>query len=119
MSRELNSIQKQITYASTSSTYVGSIPMNAYIVDIVIPVKTAFNATGDDKIYVGTSSDAGKYVDGASVNSAGFATVTKTSDAAGILSTSEQTLIYAQYVPGSTDATAGSAQVCITYAYND
>jgi hypothetical protein len=119
MSRELNSIQLSLTYATTSQTSIGMLPANAYIVDIVIAVSTAFNATGDDKIYIGTSADYDKFVNGAAVTAAGFATVTKLAAAAGVQSATAQTEIFAQYIPGGTDATAGAALINVMYAYNE
>lgn len=115
MAATTGSIAKNLTYASTSNTFVGNIPANSILTQIRVLVGTAFNSGGADIIEVGISTDIDKYADNVDVSATGSASVTLLNVGA-VISTTSPTAIYAKYTPANTSPTAGSAYVVVEYA---
>jgi len=109
-------LQAAFTYASTSSFEIGYLPPNAYITDITVLVSTDFTAGIID---IGDSATANKYVNDASLNVAGKATVASTTAWGVVQSTNDQTLVKGIVVIAGTGITAGAARVIVSYAYVD
>lgn len=109
-----HAIIKNFTYATTTSTKVGSIPANAVIVNISVLVNTAFDSA-PDFLSIGDSSTADKYTNDVNIASVGAATVTRKAASFGVLSSANSTDIYAIVVPGGSSPTAGDLDVVIEY----
>jgi hypothetical protein len=110
----LGAISKNLTYASTTATLVGSLPPNAVPIQVIVTVGTAFNAGTTNVIDVGTSGTANAFANDVDVSSTGSATVTLASTGA-VQSTTQSTDIYATFIPSGTAASAGSGYVTMVY----
>ena len=115
----LGYLRLTLAYSSTTATFIGNLPTNASIRTIDVNVVTAFNATGIDQVDIGTSATPEKFAANVDVSTAGKATVTHAAGGLGVQSTADPTAIYALYTPGSTDATSGSAEITITFTYDE
>jgi len=118
MANDLKYLNKEILFTDTTAITVGSIPSNAYVVDIIVNVETLFNSGGADTIDIGTVADPDHFVDGVVVSATGKASVTLLNG--GIVQNSnDPTIVQAIYIPAATAPSAGKAKITVLYAYNE
>jgi hypothetical protein len=112
----LSAITTTIAYTNASAVSIGTLPVNAQIIDINIDVTTAFDAGTTNTVTVGNTGTAAAYVAATSVGSTGRARVATTgvySAWAGTGSAElDATVTFSQT---GTAATAGAARVTIVY----
>ena len=92
---------------------MGSLPPNSQIIDIQVPVTTAFDSSGTDLVIVGISSDDNRYATAIDVSSAGAASVTQL--IFGVEDVNASTEVFAEYNQSVTDAAAGACTVIMSY----
>jgi hypothetical protein len=101
-----------LTYTDTSVAELFTLPANADIVGITVDVKTAFNDSGTDVVDIGKSGTTSHFINDLSVTATGQ-TLTGFSNF-GDVGSSEITVV-GLYAGQTGDATAGSADVIITW----
>ena len=109
-------ITSTITYADTTAALLGSLPYGAYVSQIRVLVTEAFNDGTSNVIDVGISGTANYFANDVDVSSIGVASVTEAKSGV-VVSTSNDTDVYAKFVAGGAGASAGSAKIVITYNF--
>lgn len=110
--------QASVTFETTTSTAVATLPTGAYLVDIYLNVTTAFDDGTSAVLDIGTAADADAYVDNLDVTSAGFHRLGDAADmptGATLTTLTEETTVNALVTLGST-ATEGEATIVFVYA---
>jgi len=116
----LHYFRKRINYNDpglAAGVYFGTLPAGAMINTVHARVNTAFNAGTTNPLNVGTTATGGEILPAAT-----FTATTGVKDgtaAARALSFATDTDLYISYVPTGTAATAGQADVLLTYAPNN
>lgn len=97
-----------------SGVLMGTVPSGAQITDIVVNVKTAFNAGTTNVLVVGTSAGGNQIAttSDTAAGTPGFKRVTT----GGALSIAADTDVFVAYTQTGTAATAGVATIVIAYA---
>ena len=101
-----------IAYTDASATLIGSLPAGAYVTDVEIIVKTAFNAGTTNTLTVGTSGDADAYAD-ATDSKIDIISTTSVSDKT--VQVTSDTDVYFTYAQSGTAASAGAGFVVVRY----
>lgn len=120
----VNSIKRTLTYSDSdvAQAPIGTLPngnplpQNAFILDVVVEVVTAFNAATTNTLSIGTNTGSWNNIaQTADVNLAATG-VTKVSRGWGrSLTNASDTSAYAVYTQSGTAATAGQAVIVITF----
>lgn len=110
----VQTLNKRITFEDTSAVLIGTLPAGAVITGGGVFVWTAFDDGTTAQVNVGTADDADAFGSALDVSSAGMKALAaiSTSDD---LSETEPVPVYAVYAGGTGDATAGAADVIVTF----
>ena len=95
----------------------GTLPMNAEIVNVVVKVKTVFNAGTTNVLAVGTTGVGVDIVAAADVNEAALGSTTVLTGNA--LSFAVDTPMYASFTQTGTVATTGKAVIIVAYVVDN
>jgi hypothetical protein len=115
--QQIHYLRKTVNYNDAGiagGVIMGTLPSGAQIVDIVVNVKTAFNAATTNNLLLGTSA-AGNQIattTDTAAGTAGFKRVTT----GGALTLAADTDVYVAYTQTGTAASAGVATIVIAYA---
>jgi hypothetical protein len=117
-------LRKPIAYntsgiGTAATVLLGILPAGAIVKHVLIRVRTAFNAAGNNIIDVGTSSNDDAYVDGGSADVDAEATGTTIVYRGTDEVHSVDTPIYIQYTQTSTAADAGAADIVMEFYPNN
>lgn len=118
MANDLKYLQKNFTYADTSSFTIGRLPPGAYIVAIKVHVITGFNAGSNDYLDIGKTGSAAYFANDINVASAGEASVTPLKNGE-VQSSNDPTTVTGIYIPAGSAPTAGAGMITIEYAYDE
>jgi hypothetical protein len=108
-------IRKRVNWndsAIGTGVIFGTLPAGAMILAIAVRVNTAFNAATTNALNLGTAAGGTQIGTDAATAGARFPTVPN-------LSFANDTDLYVQYAQTGTAATAGQADIVITYAPNN
>lgn len=108
-------LRKRVNYndsAIGTGVVMGTLPAGAMLLDISVRVSTAFNAATTNALNIGTAAGGTQVGTDAATAGARKPTVPN-------LSFASDTDIYVQYAQTGTAATAGQADIVISYAANN
>ncbi len=107
--------------ANALSIDSGSLPADAYIINVQAFVRVAFDSGTTDALevghaaFAGTVADDNAFVTAGDLSSAGEVTLTKTASIGNVTSATEVVPLTAEWTGVGTAATAGEVEVVITY----
>lgn len=93
----------------------GTLPANAYIVNVQVEIVTAFNAVTTNVLTFGTTTAATQLVSAADTDETATGVTSVSRGLGRSLTASGDTALYAKYTQTGTAATAGKAIIVITY----
>ena len=115
---QVHYLRKQITYADYGTTVnVGVIPAGSVVIGGGVMVTTAFNSSGTDLLnvgFVGGTTDADGYATLLTLAAVGFIALDELATTTNIVQSVDTTVTCAP-AQSVADATAGVAEVIITY----
>ncbi len=115
--QQIHYLRKTVNYNDAGiagGVIMGTLPAGAQIVDIVVNVKTAFNAATTNNLLLGTSA-AGNQIATTTDTAAGTAGF-KRATTGGALTLAADTDVFVAYTQTGTAASAGVATIVIAYA---
>lgn len=118
--QQVNYYRKTINFndalISAPANPFGRLPLNAFIVDVQVEIVTAFNAATTNVLTIGTTTaSANEIVSGVDVDEAGLADTDVSRARGTILTRTSELNLYYKYTQTGTAATAGKANVIVTY----
>lgn len=108
-----------VTYqnGSTNKKRMLTLPAGAVVLDVLVQVTTAFDATTTNTLSVGSSGTANLFMDALDVSATGMKDeLLNTTPVCPAARLTAATVVYATYAQSGTAATAGSARVAIVWA---
>ena len=118
----VHTLRKRITFADYGTTVtVGKLPAKASVIGGGVHIVTAFNSSGTDLLnvgFIGSTTDADGYATELVMSAVGFIALDELAATTNIQGTVEHTVTCAQ-VQSVVDATAGVADVIITYVVDN
>lgn len=103
----------------TTAGPFGRLPANAQILAVQVEIVTAFNAVTTNVLTVGTSTTANEIVAAGDVDETAVGVTDVLRGRGTALTAAAEVNLYAKYTQSGTAATAGKANIVITYATNN
>ena len=113
--QQVHYFRKRVNYNDTgiaAGVFVGTLPAGAMLLQLAVRVNTAFNAGTTNALNVGTTAGGTQIFTDAATAGARFPTVPN-------LSFATDTDFYVAYAQTGTAASAGQADIVISYAPNN
>jgi hypothetical protein len=111
-----------VTYADGSTTvagatriYMGTIPAYSLVLKAYARIATGFNASGNDYLTIGTSTDDDLLVNDLDISTGAAAIPSVVSSTTLPYYTAVDLVVYATYVYSSTAPSAGSLEACLEW----
>lgn len=104
------------TPGASAGVQIGTIPASAQIVDIIVNVRTAFNAGSTNPVTIGTTA-TGEEIATATNIAAGSTGGKRLTTGLAVQPSSDQA-VYVSYIPTGTAASAGALTACIAFVPN-
>jgi hypothetical protein len=119
---QVHYLRKRITFADYGTTVtVGTLPPNAIVIGGGVMVTTAFNSSGTDLLdvgFIGSTTDADAYATDLTLAAVGYIALDELAATTNIMQTVTTTVTCAP-AQSVADATAGEAEVIITYVVDN